>query len=87
MSRLFPTDWSPRSPNLNPCDFCPWHYLKDDVYGDPIANLAELKNRITQHIRNFTTETLRSTVEHAVLRFRLIGENGGQHIELFLRKS
>ncbi|GBM50112.1 hypothetical protein AVEN_242251-1 [Araneus ventricosus] len=87
ISRHFPTAWLPRSLNLNPCDFWLWGYLKDVVYGGPIANLAELKNRITQHIHNITTETLRSVVEHAVLRFQLIGENGGQHIEHFLSKS
>ncbi|GBL75288.1 hypothetical protein AVEN_194510-1 [Araneus ventricosus] len=73
--------------HLNHCDFWLWGYLKDVVYGGPIANLAELKNRITQHIHNITTETLQSVVEHAVLSFQFIGENGGQHTEHFLSKS
>ncbi|GBL84849.1 hypothetical protein AVEN_93874-1 [Araneus ventricosus] len=85
ISLHFPTAWRPRSPD--PCDFWLWGYLKDIVYGGPIANLAELKNRITQHIHNITTETLRYVVEHAVLRFQLIRENGGKHIEHFLSKS
>ncbi|GBM14267.1 hypothetical protein AVEN_167344-1 [Araneus ventricosus] len=59
ISRHFPTAYPPRSPDLNPCDFYLYGYLKDVVYGDPIANLAEWKNRITQHIHNITTETLR----------------------------
>ncbi|GBN61204.1 hypothetical protein AVEN_71519-1 [Araneus ventricosus] len=80
ISRYFPTAWPPRSPDLNPCDCWLWGYLKDIVYGGPIANLAELKNHTKQDIHNITTETLRSVVEHAVLRFQLIGENGGQHI-------
>ncbi|GBN16525.1 hypothetical protein AVEN_64222-1 [Araneus ventricosus] len=87
VSRHFPTARSPRSPHLNPCDFWLWGYLKDVVYGGPNANLAELKNRITQHIHNITTETLRFVVAHAVLCFQLIGENGGQHIEHFVSKS
>ncbi|GBM82001.1 hypothetical protein AVEN_231483-1 [Araneus ventricosus] len=29
----FRTAWSPRSPDLNPCDFWLWGYLKDVVYG------------------------------------------------------
>ncbi|GBM88945.1 hypothetical protein AVEN_146637-1 [Araneus ventricosus] len=86
ISRHFSTAWPPRSSDLNPCDFWLWGYLQDVVYGDPIANLAELKNRIAQHIHCITTETLRSVVEHAALRFQLIGENGGQHIEHFLNK-
>ncbi|GBM76509.1 hypothetical protein AVEN_102294-1 [Araneus ventricosus] len=87
ISRHFPRTWPPRPPDLNPCNFWLWDYLKDVVYGGPIANLAELKNRIKQHIHNITTETLRSVVEHALLRFQLIGENGGQYIEHFLSKS
>ncbi|GBM15013.1 hypothetical protein AVEN_266908-1 [Araneus ventricosus] len=83
----FPTAWSPRSPDLNPCDFWLWGYLKDVMYGGPIANIPELKNSIAQHIHNITTETLRSVVEYAVLRFQLIEENGGQHIKHFLSKS
>ncbi|GBO18900.1 hypothetical protein AVEN_168753-1 [Araneus ventricosus] len=87
--------WPPRSPDLNPCtsgntsstDFWLWGCLKDAVYGDPIANLAELKNRITQHMHYIPTETLRSVLVQAVLRFPLIGVNGGQDIEHFLRKS
>ncbi|GBM81046.1 hypothetical protein AVEN_56752-1 [Araneus ventricosus] len=87
ISRHFPTAWAPRSPDLNLCNFWLWSYLKDVLYGVPIANLVELKNSITQHIHNITTETLRSIVEHAVLRFQLVGENGGQYIEFFLSKS
>ncbi|GBL98202.1 hypothetical protein AVEN_268286-1 [Araneus ventricosus] len=75
--------WPPRSPDLNPWDFWLWGYLKDVMYG----KLAELKNSITQHTHNITTETLRSVVEHVVLCFQLIGENGGQHIDNFLSKS
>ncbi|GBM38221.1 hypothetical protein AVEN_8282-1 [Araneus ventricosus] len=33
ISRHFPTAWPPRSPDLNPCDFWLWGYLKDVVYG------------------------------------------------------
>ncbi|GBN87143.1 hypothetical protein AVEN_173265-1 [Araneus ventricosus] len=33
MSRHFPTAWLPQSPDLNPCDFWMWGYLKDVVYG------------------------------------------------------
>ncbi|GBL65155.1 hypothetical protein AVEN_136820-1 [Araneus ventricosus] len=32
--------WPPRSPNLTPCDFFMWGYVKDRVYIPPIANNA-----------------------------------------------
>ncbi|GBO00449.1 hypothetical protein AVEN_185088-1 [Araneus ventricosus] len=79
--------WPSRSPDLNPYDSWLWGYLKDVVFSTPIAHLAELKARITQHILNVTPETLRSVVEHAVSRFQLVAENGGQHIEHVLNQS
>ncbi|GBL93848.1 hypothetical protein AVEN_153614-1 [Araneus ventricosus] len=33
ISRSFLTAWPPRSPDLNPCDFWLWGFLKDRVYG------------------------------------------------------
>ncbi|GBL83143.1 hypothetical protein AVEN_145745-1 [Araneus ventricosus] len=83
ISGHFPTAWPPRSPDLNPFNFRLWGYLKDVVYGGPIVNLAELKYRITQHIHNMTTKTLLSVVEHVVLRFQLVGENGDSILNIF----
>ena len=58
--------------------------LKNVVFRAPIANLVELKARISQHILTITPETLRSVVEHAVCRFQLIVHNGRQHVEHIL---
>ncbi|GBN07059.1 hypothetical protein AVEN_39056-1 [Araneus ventricosus] len=87
ISHLFPTALPSRSPYLNPCDFWLWGCLKDVVFSTPTAHLAELKACIAQHILNVTPETLRSVVEHAVPRFQLVAENGGQHIEHVLHQS
>ncbi|KMQ82897.1 transposable element tc3 transposase [Lasius niger] len=81
ISRHFPTTWPPRSPDLNPCDFWLWGYLKSVVYNGRIQNLADLKASITHHIHCISADTLRSVVEHAVLRFQLVAEQGGGHIE------
>ncbi|KFM74594.1 hypothetical protein X975_20604, partial [Stegodyphus mimosarum] len=81
ISRHFPTAWPPRSPDLNPCDFWLWGYLKNVVYSGRIANLADLKTSIMHHIHSISTDTLRSVVEPAVLLFQLAAEQGGEHIE------
>ena len=40
--------WSPRSPDLTPCDFFLWRFVKDTVFVPPLpANLQDLRNRIT----------------------------------------
>ncbi|KAJ4438997.1 hypothetical protein ANN_14952 [Periplaneta americana] len=39
--------WPPRSPDLTPCDFFLWRFVKDQVYVPPLpVNLEELNNRI-----------------------------------------
>ncbi|GFT00702.1 transposable element Tcb2 transposase [Trichonephila clavipes] len=40
------------------------------------THLAELKTHIAQHILNLTPETLRSVVEQAASKFKLVAENG-----------
>ncbi|GFV77230.1 reverse transcriptase domain-containing protein [Trichonephila clavipes] len=70
----------PGSPHLNQCDFWLKGYLKN-VFITLIVPLAELKLHIVQHILNVTRKTLRSVVEHAVFRFKLVAENGGWHTE------
>ena len=52
ISHHFPTIWPFQSPDLNPCDLWVWGYQKDAMFRAPIANLAELKARISQHILN-----------------------------------
>ncbi|GBM08152.1 hypothetical protein AVEN_214482-1 [Araneus ventricosus] len=46
ISRYILTNWPPRSPDVNPCDFWLWCYLKNVVFSGPIADLAELMIRI-----------------------------------------
>ena len=39
--------WPPRSPDLTPCDFFLWGYVKDNAYKPPLLqNVRELQDRI-----------------------------------------
>ena len=39
--------WPPRSPDLTPCDFFLWGYVKDNAYKPPLPqNVRELQGRI-----------------------------------------
>jgi hypothetical protein len=42
--------WSLRSPDLNPCDFCLWGMLKDKVYVNNPHTAEELKENIQRVI-------------------------------------
>lgn len=52
--------WPPRSPDLNPCDFFLWGYLKSKVYNPLPKNLDELKANIQREIKNIDKATRES---------------------------
>ena len=52
--------WPPRSPDLNPCDFYLWGYLKSKVYNPLPKTLDELKSNIKRDIENMKKDTLES---------------------------
>lgn len=81
ISRSFPTPWPARSPDLTPCDFWLWGHLKSLVYRGTVATLADLKDRITLHVRQITGDQLRSAVEQTVHRLHILHLNDGAHIE------
>ncbi|GFT45051.1 uncharacterized protein TNCV_3790451 [Trichonephila clavipes] len=74
----------PQSPDLNPCKFWLWGYLRQLVSCDQPRTLPDLKDRISRHVLNISQNTLRSTVGHAILRFQIVTENDGHHVEPLL---
>ncbi|GFV79809.1 transposable element tc3 transposase [Trichonephila clavipes] len=76
--------WPLRSPDLNTCDFCFWGYLKQLVSCDQTKTLPDLKDSISRLFLNISQNTLRSTVEHAILRFQIEAENDDHHVEHLL---
>ena len=50
----------PRSPDMTPCEFFLWGYVKERVYVPPLpAVLDVLSNRITAAVKSVTEENLR----------------------------
>jgi hypothetical protein len=51
--------WPPRSPDLPPCDFFLWGFVKDSVYVPPLPmSLRELRDRITHALQTITAYML-----------------------------
>ncbi len=73
--------WPPRSPDLNPCDFWLWGYLKSRVYRSKPASLLALKNSITYEILDIRTEMLQSAVNNVIPRLIRLADREGGHIE------
>ncbi|GFW89841.1 uncharacterized protein TNCV_2424981 [Trichonephila clavipes] len=84
ISRQFRHLWSPRSPDLNPCDYWLWGHFKPLVSWDQPRTLPDLKYSISRHVLNISHNTLRSMVQHAILRFQILAENDGHHVEHLL---
>ncbi|GBM98639.1 hypothetical protein AVEN_236803-1 [Araneus ventricosus] len=80
ISRDFPTSWPPHSPDLTPCVFWLWGFIKDQVYRKQPGTLSHLKDSIIRHVRGINEDLLRSAVEHTVLRMERVVENHGTHI-------
>ena len=72
----------PRSPDLNPCDFFLWRYVKTLVYIPPLpANVNELKQRITIALETVTQDMLHRVWEELDYRLDVSRVTGGAHIE------
>ena len=71
--------WPPRSPDLNPCDYFLWGYLKSKVYKPLPYTLDQLKANITREIRNINNSVLNSTFFNFSKRCDLIIEKNGGH--------
>ena len=57
-------DWSPQSPDLNPCDFFLWGHLKERVYKPMPLNMQDLKQRIKEECRKIPQDMIRRSAMH-----------------------
>jgi len=73
--------WLPRPPDMTPCDFFLWGYVKERVYVPPLpADWDELRNRITAAIHSVTENTLRRVWDEFSYRVDVVRAAGGGHI-------
>jgi len=71
----------PCSPDLNPCDYFLWGYLKDKVFGSAPRSLPELKKRIKESCTRVTRGMLARVVENFLLRLQAVREFQGAYIK------
>lgn len=73
--------WPARSPDLTPCDFFLWGYVKEQVYVIPPTTIEEMKNRIRNVFYKITTQTLLDVMENNQRRLQLCIEQNGNTFE------
>ena len=74
--------WPPRSPDLTPCDFFLWGYVKGLVYVPPLPTCVEgLKERITEALKTVTQDMLQRVWQELDYRLDVCRLTSGAHIE------
>ena len=76
------------SPDLNPCDFFLWGYIKERVFVPPLpVSLNELKKRITTAVASVDEDMLRSVWTELDYRIDICRVTKGSHIEYLQLKN
>ena len=84
IGRAGPVSWPPRSPDLTPCDFFLWGYIKDRVFQTLPNTIAELKTKIRAAIQSITEDTLMKVVKNTEFRLQMLVRHQGGHFENLL---
>lgn len=79
--------WPARSPDLAPCDFFLWGYLKSIVYNNRPATLEALKNNIRDEIANIPVAMLERVDRHFRNRLQQCIDSNGRHLSNILFKT
>ena len=74
--------WPPRSPDLTPCDFFLWGFVKDNIYVSPLPmSLNELCDQITHALLTITADMLHRVLDEFDNRVDVCRVTQGTHIE------
>lgn len=74
-------EWPPYSPDLNPCDYFLWGYLKERVYSSGPQNLEQLENAIKNEIGLISSEMISRVLNNFKDRIRHLIVTDGKHFE------
>ena len=80
ISRYGAIPWPPRSPDLTPCDFFLWGYLKSKVYEERPRSVQELKVRIRLEIQRIPQRMLRDVMDNFRNRLQDCINREGHHL-------
>ena len=80
-------EWPARSPDLSPCDFFLWGYLKEKVFKHRPRSLEDLKERIQQEIDSIPPELTRRVMKNFRERLQQCVANDGRHMSDMIFKT
>ncbi|XP_025016781.1 uncharacterized protein LOC112538930 [Tetranychus urticae] len=74
-------EWPPYSPDLNPCDFFLWGFLKDGVYKDSPKTITDLEKAIKNRLSEVTETMLENVYDSFARRLEACANTNGDHFE------
>ena len=82
-------EWPPRSPDLTPCDYFLWGYVKSKLFVAPPESVDDLKRKINDELEAVkrNPELIRRAVRDMIRRARMCIDTGGHHIEHLLENK
>jgi len=80
IGRRGPIEWPARSPDLTPCDFFLWGYLKDRVYSAKYRTIDELKVRIREACATVTPEMCQRVCDSVSQRCQACIDRAGHQL-------
>jgi hypothetical protein len=76
-------NWPPNSPDLNPCDYFLWGFLKEKIFLKKPQTMMELRAVIIQACNEITEDMCHLVINNITNCVEVAGCNGG-HIEHFI---
>ncbi|GFW69054.1 uncharacterized protein TNCV_2919521 [Trichonephila clavipes] len=74
--------WPPHSPDLMPCDFYLWGFIKDCVNVPLLpADLSDLRHRMVVDVARISSDTLKKVWDELAYQLDLCRVTNGAHIE------
>lgn len=80
ISRFGDIPWPPRSPDLSPCDFFLWGYLKSRVYSDSPSTIQALQANIEREIAAISPELCKRVFTNMKERLQECAQREGRHL-------
>jgi len=80
VSRFGDVPWPPRSPDLSPCDFFLWGYLKSKVYVQKPRTVDDLKVSIREEIATVPQKMLINVMQNFEEKLRTCVPQEGRHL-------
>lgn len=76
-----PIRWPPYSPDLTPCDFFLWGYLKSRIYRTQPTGLDDLRERIVHEFQDLPNAMVQRAIDSYVRRLERCLEVNGRSVE------